>query len=589
MFVLILLLASAPPCAAQSEKSDSESAAILMQRAALVSDLRALEADAKDLLKPLDAAAAKAEIAAAAWTLDREWAKGLLRDALELSFPDKVDRLKTRARKMGDPLQPPTPEDMARGIVRSRIMSVASPDREFSLELAGVTARELGGEQEVMQYTRLAADAVREGQLEEAGGYIMKGADADPTFINTGIAITGMAERDRAAADRLLVQYIARLRALPPASFAVGGGLIRTTLALRSALLPDRFNYFRGAGAPTAPPAGREAFRAYFSFVFDLYTALEREKPGSTFPGAQMELTTMWKELARHAPEMLGPFQQLEAASRRPGTPPPSLPPPDPEDSSRRRHEEQVRLALKTKDQANLDFLVGRSLSRKEFDDARKLVDIMEDRDRRARLAEEVDCAEAVALAAAGDTAHAEKLARQLTSPNTILRAFPPLVRRLAAVKETSSASLLALEGVRRLAQSAESGAGDQTYIPAPLAQVAGSIRLFKQSRALLAMSELTLAVLPADGQTAFDALDELVRVANKAPITSESGNPNFNPEVFARLARADSGRARAAASRLEDRLQRIAAAASVLRAEAQSLDERAKALKPAAEQNPKP
>jgi hypothetical protein len=338
-----------------------------------------------------------------------------------------------------------------------------------------------------------------------------------------------------------------------------------------------------------AQPAGREAFRAYFSFVLDLYTNMEQARPGSTFGSAGHFLSMMWPHLRRHAPDLVVPFQQLEAASRPPGTAAPQYPPPDIKESYAQRHEEAVKAALKTKDQTNLDFLVNRSLSRKEFDDARKLLDIMTDADRRARLTEETDCREAVALTEAGDTARAEKLARQLTTPATILRAYPPLVRRLASNKESSSASLLALEAVARLRRSAEQSTADDPYVPAGLASVAGMLRVYKQSRALLAMSELALAVLPASEQAAFDALEELVRTANKAPITSESGNPNFNAEVFAKLSGSDAGRARSAASRLEDRLQRIAALASAYRSEARALEERAKALKPAGERPGKP
>lgn len=595
LLCLLLLLSCAAPRAAQSEKSqmaadDTEEAAVSAARAALLSDLRALESDAKDLLKPLDAASARAEIAAAAWSLDREWAKQLLRDALELTFPDKIDRARLRERPVGGELQPPTPEEQARSAVRGRVMSVADPDREFTLELIGVVGREMGAQQETMQYSRLAGSALREGRVEEAAGYILKSSEADPTFMNTGLGISELAARDRAAADRLVVQYIARLRSLPVTTFIEArGSLARAMLSLKAAMLPEQFAFFRTPGAPNGPPAGRQAFRAYFSFVLDLYTGMEQARPGSSFGAAGVELTTMWPQIKQHAPDLIVPFQQLEAASRRPGAAAPQYPPPNINDSYERRHEEQVKLALKTKDQSNLDFLINRSLSRKDFDDARKLLDIMTDDARRARLAEEADCRESVALAEAGDTARAERLARQLTTPNTILRAYPPLVRRLASNKETSSASLLALEAVARLRRSAESGAGDDTYVPAALASVAGSLRVYKQSRALLAMSELALAVLPASEQAAFDALEALVATANKAPITSESGNPNFNAEVFAKLSASDAGRVRSAASRLEDRLQRIAALAAACRAEARALEERAKAPKSSEEQPPRP
>src|SRR5205085_10042975 len=127
-------------------------------------------------------------------------------------------------------------------------------------------------------------------------------------------------------------------------------------------------------------------------------------------------------------------------------------------------------------------------------------------------------------------------------------------------------------EAVQRLKTSAEKEDADDSYVPSLLAPVASSIRVFKQSRALVAMSELALAVEPVGRETALDVLDALVECAGKARITSQNGNPNFNADAFARLAAADDARVRAAAARLEDRLQRIAALAAVYRGDAERL-----------------
>src|SRR5436190_1405451 len=105
------------------------------QKEVLLADVRSLEVESKELLKPLDAAASKAEIAAAAWTLDREWAKQLLRDALVLTFPEEAYRPKLREHVVGAPLNPPTPEDIARGMVRSRVLKIAAADPAFAREL----------------------------------------------------------------------------------------------------------------------------------------------------------------------------------------------------------------------------------------------------------------------------------------------------------------------------------------------------------------------------------------------------------------------------------------------------------------------
>src|SRR5687767_532695 len=109
---------AAPPEA--SEEASAEDAEAAARRGALLAELRALEAESKELLKPVDSASAKAEIAAAAWTLDREWSKSLLREALALTFPAEVDRARLRDRPIGAPLQPGPAENGARGRVRRR-------------------------------------------------------------------------------------------------------------------------------------------------------------------------------------------------------------------------------------------------------------------------------------------------------------------------------------------------------------------------------------------------------------------------------------------------------------------------------------
>ena len=210
---------------------------------------------------------------------------------------------------------------------------------------------------------------------------------------------------------------------------------------------------------------------------------------------------------------------------------------------------------------------------------------MLKDERLKSQLTEMADEKESRHLTEKGDTAGAARLARQLTRPDSILRAYPPLIRRLAKSRDAASAQFLTYEAVQRLRTSAEKDAGNDAYVPTLLASVAPSIRVFKQSRALVALSELALSVEPLGGETALDVLDALVECAGRARITSENGNPNFNADAFARLAAADDARVRATAARLEDRLQRIAALAAVYRGEAERLDKKdaRAASKPAA------
>jgi hypothetical protein len=69
-----------------------------VRRLALLTDLQALDAKAVKLDKPLARAAARAEIADAAWELEPEWAKILLTEAYRLTFPEEKAAAKLRAR-----------------------------------------------------------------------------------------------------------------------------------------------------------------------------------------------------------------------------------------------------------------------------------------------------------------------------------------------------------------------------------------------------------------------------------------------------------------------------------------------------------
>jgi hypothetical protein len=214
-------------------------------------------------------------------------------------------------------------------------------------------------------------------------------------------------------------------------------------------------------------------------------------------------------------------------------------------------------------------------MQKNDFDEARELIELLKDERLKAQLSEMADEKESVYLTNKGELASAQKLARQLTRPDSVMRAYPPLIRRLSKSGDAASAQFLAYDAVQRLKVSAEKESADDTYVPSLLASVASSIRLFKQSPALRAMSELALAVDTAGGETALEVLDAVAETANKARITSESGSANFNAEAFAKLAAKDGARARAAASRFDDRLQRIVALAAACRGEADALKAR--------------
>jgi hypothetical protein len=79
-----------------------------VERNSLFFELRALDAEAAELRKPRARARAKVEIADAAWSLDMEWAKKLLREAYELTFPEDEERDRLRRQAIGEGVRPPT-------------------------------------------------------------------------------------------------------------------------------------------------------------------------------------------------------------------------------------------------------------------------------------------------------------------------------------------------------------------------------------------------------------------------------------------------------------------------------------------------
>jgi hypothetical protein len=565
--------AAQPNADGESARREEEAAALAQQRAALLADLRALEAESKELLRPLEAASAKAEIAAAAWPLERDWAKSLLREALALTLPEEVDRARLRERPVGGRLDPLTPEESARGMVRGRVLTIASAEPAFARELGELTAREMGRVQEVSQYAQLAGAAAHEGRLEEASDLITRAFETEPTLLDIGFAINTLAERDRAAGDRLALRYVEALRALPLSAFAAEGGAgTRVPVSFMFVLRPELMSL---PGAARPAPAGREVVRAYINFVLD--TAARVEQAHGDLTALHPMIVMLWPLVPAHAPELTAQFNALERASRGPNSP--NLGPtafPVTKEAADRRYEERIKLARQTKDPLDLEMAVSFAAGRKEFEEARKLLALMKDGETKTRLGEMLDIRESQHLTEAGDLTGAERLVRQLTGATAILQAYPPLVKKLAKQSDAGRAALLVDEAVRRLRESAEKENGNDSFIPTALASVAASIRVFKQTRALLAMSELAIAVAPADSAAALDALDALVETAAKARVTSENGQPNFNAEAFALLSAADEGRVRSAAARLGDRVQRIAALAAVYRGEAARLEKTA-------------
>src|SRR5436305_11883739 len=88
------LLITVPTAHSQDVKNRLSRDEKELRRLSILNDLKALVSDSKKLEKPLAQAAAKAEIADAAWPLDIDLAKQLLTDAYQLTFPKEGEQKK---------------------------------------------------------------------------------------------------------------------------------------------------------------------------------------------------------------------------------------------------------------------------------------------------------------------------------------------------------------------------------------------------------------------------------------------------------------------------------------------------------------
>lgn len=504
---------------------------------ALLFDLQALDAEASKLNQPLARARAKIEIADAAWPVEREWAKKLLREAYESTFPDEKEREHLRQESLGSKPHPPTGVERARTEARNRVFAVAGRDSAFAGELTALGARELGRVEESERGRDLAMQSLRAGDLTAASKYASSSIKAEPTQGAAWEIIPNIAARDRAAADRLLLEYIERLRGTPLS--ATDGSAMRVHLFLYSLMMGRS-----GDNGPPVPPPGPGVLKAYASYVVESMTQLSQREPES-LKSLRTFLLAAWLPLRQYAPELTDAFMELERWSRRPGEDG-GLPTEHDAEARKARREEAVRQAIKNGQPD--DDTIGVAVGHKDFIAARKLIDLLPDPDKKLRLTDWVNAEESLTLAAKGDASEAEKLARLLTRGESVLRVYPVLIGRCVRSKDASCVTLLADQAVKQLRRAPDAG---------------GSA---------LSLGAMANALSPVNEGLAFDVLDEAVAAANAGKLgESELGHLSIEPEVFKTLAAIDAGRARQAAQGLKAPAARVTALAATYQRAAKS------------------
>ena len=520
-----------------------------MQRLALLSNVQTLATEVPKLDGSLARALAHAEIADAAWTLDRDWAKKILTEAYRLTYPTEEEQAKFQPERPGMAPNPPTVIGRARSDVRRRILSVARRDKVFGDQLILDSSTHVTKDDRQMMYSQLALFALDEGNNEAAYRAIEQSMGVDPTQITFVTLVNDLAMRDRAAADKLILQCMASLVQLADRNVSTD----RADFTLRWLVFPNAIFPDPNKRIPDPGPA---VMRAYVTYILDRVTALAQRQPGS-LARARSQLLSAWLPLNAYAPELRDRFMQLEALSRTPGTDA-SLPTQSNEEADKEKFRKEDTDALNSNEPNDLSI---RSLiAREDFDKARILIGKLPDGARKTQLTELLNTKEAISLVKKGDLTGAQSLAERLTQIGSLLQVYPVIVQRYVTDKDQIGASAAVHQALKQL-----KSAGPTATNPTSFGLPASYVRSANEGDALLwSLGKLAKAVLPVDSLLASEIVDEMVARANAIQIDTTQGRTGFESDVFIKLTAKDEIRARSAAENFKGRLQRIVALAAI-------------------------
>ena len=536
--------------AATVSRSDREN--LGQRKIELLVELQALEADSSNLLQPLALASAKINIAKAAWALDRELAKKLLREAFNLTLPPEQELARLRDRPAGSPPTFTTGVERLRGVVRFRVLEVANRDRAFGQELSELLTRTLGKSEGQRGYSSLAYQKVKDGNVPDAVGYLQKAFSIDPTQTNILDAFEEIAKRDRQAADALALQYIDRLRAFP-----LSHG---DQSAMRALFILDDLVFGPLFSRGSVPAAGPAVVRVWITYTLDRMSALVP----SDLQAGRLRLLSVWGPLQTYAPELKPRFLELEARSRRPNEKVP-LPEVSMQDEYRKKAEAQARAADDSDepDARAIRRLIGQG----KFDRARTLLGRMDEGDEKARLTELVNSREANSLARKGDTAGALRRARELKRTASLFEGYPVIIDKCSAGKDKQCVTDSVNQAVLHVKDTDSQAFKPPAGIPASIFP-----NEKESDPAVRFLGGLAKAVAPFNESLAFEVLGEYVQAANRSKVETEKGFDLVEGDVFIKLAPVNQGQAYQIAYTLKDRPSRIAALAGLIEWKGQEL-----------------
>jgi hypothetical protein len=561
---LIICLLSLSALLGYSQTTPKRNGDEALPRLSLLADLKTLAIEVPKLDGPLARALADAEIADAAWTLDRDWAKKTLREAYHLTYPPAEEEGKVGSEPPGAAPRPPTAIGRARSEVRRRVLSVARKDKAFADQLIRESSSHVTKDDRQMMYAQLARMALDEGDIDVASRSIQDSMEVDPTQIVFVELVNDLAVTDRAAADRLIIQCLANLSNLQLSDQKLT--IARTDMVLRWLIFP---NSFFPDPNKQIPPPGPQAMKAYVSYVLDTLAGQEQRAPGS-IKRARSLLLSVWLPLNTYAPELKERFLQLEALSRTPDSDA-SLPTQSYEEIDKERSQKRDSEALNSNPPP--DQSIGSAITRGEFDTARKLIDKLPDGEKKSAFTERVNAKEAVSLVRKGDLTGAESLAARLTRLSSMLEVYPLIVQGYAKERNPASAAATVHQAMRQLGKADTKPAGTPFFgIPGSFAPTSSEV-----DPLLSGLGKLAQAILPVDSLLASDVVDEIVRRANASPIDTTQGRTGIDGDLFSKLAAKDEIRARTAAEAFKDRLRRIVALAAIYQWKAKDLEKATK------------
>jgi len=519
-------------------------------------DLHSLD-DQSLSLSALARASIKAELADAAWDIDRLWSKNLLMKAYELTWPTEDGQTKLRDAAIGSRPIPPGQSDRARRAIRNRIVEIAGKEQVFVDELIQSGVKKLGNGEGQMAYASLAASAWRNDDLESAGKYVMQAAELDPSQIAAGLLIADMARSDRKKADELIIQYLQQLMSFPLSS--ANTSVFRVYFVVNKLVFPS---------ADVKAP-GFGVMRAYVAFVIQSMGSLEQREPGSLRMYRAL-LLIAYPAAKQYAPDLMSEFVALEQKSRAAGNTSST----DADVTELMNRMQQNRNKDTSDNETPTERQIDQCISNHDFAKARKLADKLPDLGDRERLSEVINAKEALHLLGQNNVFQARTLAEKLQRATNIREVYVSLILKCISNKSDSLAQDLMVQGMKQLKRSNPAVAKGPMDMPATIAPTSHDV-----DPILEGMAKLTIAVSSSSFDVALLGLGETVAAANQSEIDTAQGRPGFDMNIFKKLAPKDESRVRLAAESFKDPLRHLLSLAAIDQWKASSIREREKAL----------